>query len=53
MTKAEAFYILWFRYNYVMTGINYHTFYNSMSKKEILARLAEEESDSLSKKESE
>lgn len=53
MTKAEAFSILWIKYDYCMMGYDYDSLCKSMSKKEVLARLAEEEADFSFEKERE
>lgn len=45
MSKQDAFSRLWIKYDYCMMGYNYKTLFKSMSKKEVLERLADEEND--------
>jgi len=43
MTKEDAFNKLWIKYDYCMMGYDRDILYKSMSKKEVLQRLKEEE----------
>lgn len=42
MTKEDAFIELWAKYDYCMLGYGFDELMKSMSKREVLARLADE-----------